>query len=55
MHPDLRYAGLLNPLDAPHHVREDEWIEYREGVVLDQAVGTQSLVNIGLKSVWLFW
>jgi len=24
MHKDLRYAGLLNPLDAPHHVRDNQ-------------------------------
>jgi len=33
VHPDLRYAGLLNPLDAPHHLRFREWACYREGVV----------------------
>lgn len=31
MHPDLRYAGLLNPLDAPHHVREQQDVPFREG------------------------
>jgi methyltransferase len=29
MNPLLRMAGLQNPLDAPHHVRADEWISYR--------------------------
>lgn len=50
-HTDLQYAGLLNPLDAPHHVRQDEWSEYREGIVLDRPVksGGGSYVNTGLK------
>ena len=47
------YVGLLNPLDAPHHVRQDEWSEYREGIVLDRPVksGSGSYVNAGLKKV----
>jgi predicted SPOUT superfamily RNA methylase MTH1 len=36
-HPDLRLAGLLNPLDAPHHPRMHEKMRYREGVTLEQA------------------
>jgi predicted SPOUT superfamily RNA methylase MTH1 len=36
MHPDLKFAGLLSPLDAPHHVRADEWSAYREGVVVNR-------------------
>ncbi len=24
MHPDLKYAGVLPPLDAPHHLRSTE-------------------------------
>lgn len=35
MHPDLKFAGLQNPLDAPHHLRKGEKILYREGVVLE--------------------
>nr|PIM00252.1 putative RNA methyltransferase [Toxoplasma gondii COUG] len=34
IHPDLRFAGLQNPLDAPHHLRRNEWLPYREGVVI---------------------
>ena len=34
VHPDLRCAGLLAPLDAPHHLRIDEPCEYREAVVV---------------------
>ncbi|CAG0914246.1 unnamed protein product [Notodromas monacha] len=49
VHPDLKYAGLLNPLDAPHHMRRDEASPYREGVVLDRPhKGDGSLVDVGL-------
>ncbi|CAD7944692.1 unnamed protein product [Amoebophrya sp. A120] len=36
MHPDLKFAGLQNPLDAPHHLRKGEQIKYREGVILEE-------------------
>jgi predicted SPOUT superfamily RNA methylase MTH1 len=36
MHPDLQFAGLLNPLDAPHHVRLLDRCLFREGVVTDK-------------------
>ncbi|CAG8691829.1 25476_t:CDS:2, partial [Dentiscutata erythropus] len=50
VHQDLRYAGLLNPLDCPHHVRQDEKCPFREGVVIDRKIkyGKGSLVNAGL-------
>lgn len=36
-HHDLRLAGLLNPLDSPHHMRADDVsVTYREGAVLDR-------------------
>lgn len=46
-------AGLLNPLDAPHHLRADAWNEYREGVVRDKAAkeGKGCYVDIGLQKV----
>ncbi|XP_046900851.1 putative methyltransferase C9orf114 homolog [Hypomesus transpacificus] len=49
-HQDLQYAGLLNPLDSPHHMRIDEESEYREGVVLDRPSrpGKGSFVNCGM-------
>lgn len=34
MHPNLRTAGTLPSLDMPHHIRANEWCEYREGVVV---------------------
>lgn len=36
MHPDLQFAGVLPPLDAPHHVRALDRSIYREGVVVDK-------------------
>ena len=50
--PALRFAGLMNPLDAPHHVRHNEWSPYREGCVIKRPVkeGKGSWVNIGLFS-----
>ena len=34
MHRNLRTAGTLPSLDMPHHVRANEWCEYREGVTV---------------------
>ena len=54
MHPDLRLAGALPPLDAPHHARADEWTRWREGVVVASEFGGQgrgggsSVVDVGL-------
>ena len=50
---DLKLAGLLPPLDAPHHLRADEWFQFREGVVLNRpAAGGDtggSIVDVGLR------
>ncbi|ESQ41938.1 hypothetical protein EUTSA_v10013731mg [Eutrema salsugineum] len=51
---DLRYVGMLPPLDAPHHLRKHEWEQYREGVTLrEKAPNSEStMVDVGLsKSV----
>uniref|UniRef100_A0A6A7G8R0 Methyltransferase C9orf114 n=1 Tax=Hirondellea gigas TaxID=1518452 RepID=A0A6A7G8R0_9CRUS len=49
IHPDLRYAGLLNPLDAPHHLSKNSDSIYREGVVLKTNLESEgSYVNVGL-------
>jgi predicted SPOUT superfamily RNA methylase MTH1 len=52
----LTSAGLMNPLDASHHLRFDEWFlsynyrcPYREGIVLNRPNKDGSWVNIGLK------
>ncbi|XP_022138246.1 putative methyltransferase C9orf114 [Momordica charantia] len=52
-HNNLRFVGMLPPLDAPHHLRKHEWGPYREGVTLTQrerapdARGTP--VDVGLS------
>ena len=51
MHADLRLAGALPPLDAPHLMRATEWSMYREGVVLTSVPGEGSLLNVGLDKV----
>ncbi|RHZ64617.1 hypothetical protein Glove_321g37 [Diversispora epigaea] len=51
VHQDLKYAGLLNPLDCPHHVRQDEKSRFREGVVTGKQLKNGekgSLVDAGL-------
>ncbi|KAK7813607.1 hypothetical protein U0070_000657 [Myodes glareolus] len=44
-------SGILNPLDSPHHMRQDEESAFREGVVVDRPTkaGHGSLVNCGMK------
>lgn len=37
MHPNLRTAGLLPSLDMPHHLRANEWCDFREGIVVSSA------------------
>jgi predicted SPOUT superfamily RNA methylase MTH1 len=56
MQVSLKYAGLLNPLDAPHHVRAEERSQYREGLVIKQKYPkgqpeniTGCVVNCGLR------
>ena len=51
MHPDLKFAGLMPPLDATHHLRTHEWGTYREGVVKQSNPDNGSLVDIGLEQV----
>ncbi|KAL0272611.1 UNVERIFIED_CONTAM: hypothetical protein PYX00_005515 [Menopon gallinae] len=50
IHYDLKFAGLMNPLDAPHHLRQDEDFMFREGITTDKPVkkGKGTYVNIGL-------
>ncbi|XP_023231341.1 putative methyltransferase C9orf114 homolog [Centruroides sculpturatus] len=51
LHPDLKYSGLLNPLDASHHLRATDECRYREGVVANLPIkeGKGSYVRVGLK------
>lgn len=51
MHPDLQFTGLLSPIDAPHHVRQEDRCKFREGVVMDRkGSGGGSLVNCGIRN-----
>ena len=38
LHKDLQFAGLLNPLDAPHHLRQQDVSLFREGVVTNKPI-----------------
>ncbi|GMH55082.1 hypothetical protein TL16_g01815 [Triparma laevis f. inornata] len=53
--PPLQFAGLIPPIDAPHHVRRGEQSKYREGVTLDtkdkpeaEGGGRATYVNCGV-------
>ncbi|KAF2105128.1 DUF171-domain-containing protein, partial [Rhizodiscina lignyota] len=52
IHPNLRTAGSLPSLDMPHHLRQHEWCEYREGVTLPPTSQNQqrTVVDVGLKT-----
>lgn len=48
----MKNAGLLNPLDAQHHLKYDEkTLRFREGVVLKKRSkdGRGPICNIGLE------
>lgn len=51
IHPDLKFAGLLNPIDAPHHMRANEDRPYREGIVVEARTnsGDGCLVHVGTR------
>ncbi|XP_044759158.1 putative methyltransferase C9orf114 [Coccinella septempunctata] len=51
IHKDLKYSGLMNPLNAPHHLSSKDESEFREGVVTNKPVkpGKGSIVYIGLR------
>jgi len=53
VHKDLKNAGLLNPLDTPHHLRANEFSKYREGIVQDRPSGKKkgkgSWINCGIE------
>lgn len=50
IHYDLKFAGLMNPLDSPHHLRQDEEFMFREGITTDKPVKKSkgTYVNVGL-------
>ncbi|KAI8377975.1 putative RNA methyltransferase [Radiomyces spectabilis] len=48
---DLKFAGLLPPLDVPHHPQLHEMTRYREGVTLEKASTAEqggTLVDVGM-------
>lgn len=49
LHPNLRTAGTLPSLDLPHHLKSDEWCQYREGVTLPGADEHGTFVEAGLR------
>jgi len=51
MHRDLRLAGLLPPLDCPHHLRREDNSPFREGVVTAPHAGAYAndSANTGIK------
>lgn len=49
-HKYLSHVGVLNALNAPHHLRANQWCCYREGVVSDKNLKTQSLVDVGFQT-----
>ncbi|XP_042211714.1 putative methyltransferase C9orf114 isoform X2 [Homarus americanus] len=49
-HHYLRSVGVLNALNCPHHLRFNQWCEYREGVVLERGSKLMSFVDVGLAT-----
>jgi predicted SPOUT superfamily RNA methylase MTH1 len=49
--PELKYSGLMNPLNPPYHFRPDQWSQYREGVVINRPIkkAKGSWINTGLR------
>uniref|UniRef100_A0A182LUV6 Uncharacterized protein n=1 Tax=Anopheles culicifacies TaxID=139723 RepID=A0A182LUV6_9DIPT len=51
LHNDLKFSGLLNPLDSQHHLRQQSEFVFREGIVTNKPVKGKkagSFVNVGL-------
>ena len=42
---DLKWVGLLAPLDAPHHLRKHEHLPYREGAALRGTWGAKGAME----------
>ncbi|KAI4835700.1 RNA methyltransferase [Plasmodium brasilianum] len=45
----LKHSGIMNAVDAPHHLRSDEWLPFREGVVVKK-ISNGIIVDVGLFS-----
>lgn len=51
IHNSLQFAGLLNPLDAMHHLRStDLHLPYREGIILDKPIKNKQRCDVGLNN-----
>ncbi|XP_053674231.1 putative methyltransferase C9orf114 [Anopheles nili] len=50
IHNDLKFCGLLNPLDSQHHLRQQSEFVFREGIVTNKRIKADkgSYVNVGL-------
>lgn len=48
IHNDLKFSGLLNPLDSQHHLRVSSEFTYREGITSKKPHPTGTFVNVGL-------
>ena len=48
IHNDLKFSGLLNPLDSQHHLRVTSEFTYREGIVTSKPHPKGAFVNAGL-------
>lgn len=48
IHNDLKFTGLLNPLDSQHHLRITNEFLYREGIVTSKPHAKGCFVNVGL-------
>ena len=53
MDPSLRLAGILPPLDMPHHLRKTDQNQFREGVISSTAaiLNSSRLVDVGLDEL----
>ena len=51
--PELKFVGLVAPLECHHHLKQDELFPYREGVVIKRPVkeNSGSWVDVGLLKV----
>ncbi|XP_035911947.1 putative methyltransferase C9orf114 [Anopheles stephensi] len=51
LHNDLKFSGLLNPLDSQHHLRQQSEFVFREGIVTSKPMKSNKVgafVNVGL-------
>lgn len=48
IHNDLKFSGLLNPLDSQHHLRVTSEFAYREGITTSKPHPKGTFVNVGL-------